>query len=212
MLRILIIFSLFFISNKVLASTQTQIGKVISLEGVLKREASSIEKKEAHEIITLKVGDVIFEGDILSTTKEANAIIKLGEDGAIRLGSLAKIKVTKPHKKNWLVELVQGPLLSFFKRKPSGKEEPYRVKTNSAVIGVRGTSFFVDAKENKPHYFCACMGQLKIKTKKTAELLTSKKHDLQRYFAKDGTVTQTTEALGHSQEQIDSLMALFTLQ
>ena len=85
---------------------------------------------------------VIKAGDIISTSKDSLALIKLDTGATIKINesSSLKISIHKPKTNTTLVQLIKGS--SFFRKDPKIKGK-FNVKTKVATMGVRGTQFFV---------------------------------------------------------------------
>ena len=185
------------------AGAATQIGEVVEVKGEVVRVMERSTKK-------LGVGEPIFEKDVLQTMKDSSAKIKLMDGkataGAVLLKQNSKVKIEKP--KSIEINLSEGSLLSVFNRKKEEKSEPYRVKTRTAVIGVRGTTFYAQVEKGKEDYICPCQGQVSISTKKSKELVSGVHHDFPKFVGDDGRVKETEVRQGHDDEEIASLKSL----
>lgn len=136
----------------------------------------------------LKAGDTIQSGDVVSTT-EGTATLKL-EDGAVkaavRLKPATSARLQLTPGKGFETLLKRGSVFSDV-HNPQKRPNPYQVRTNTAVMGVRGTIFFVKEEADSksvspgahPTFLCACVGQVAVISgaSKKEQLLTSKHHD-----------------------------------
>ncbi len=91
-------------------------------------------------------GDVVFESDIIRTKSDGRAEIKLSDGALIQIapGSRFLIAsfVTNENKTSSVLNLLRGKIRSIIS-KTSGRKKEYEVRTKTAVVGVRGTDFFV---------------------------------------------------------------------
>lgn len=83
----------------------------------------------------------------------------------------------------------------------------FRVRTPSAVAGVRGTVFFVKVEDGRNTYVCACNGAVDVdRGLQTVEELASGRH-MARRFTREGLSTRVTEPglLYHDDALMDGL-------
>lgn len=110
------------------------LGKVLSIDGELTRNTP------AH-IEALSVGASLMESDLLATSRESFARLKLGADTDILLGPETQLLIDR-----YLVgqggelQLMSGQML--FDRPEGLPKIDLSVKTTFGMIGVRGTKFF----------------------------------------------------------------------
>lgn len=104
------------------------------------------------------------------------------------------------------VRLSSGALASVF-HDVKALGSTFRVKTNAAVAGVRGTAFFVQVEDDSNTYVCACNGELGVGATETAESsLASTRHAARRFTVKDGTTTVSSPGLlYHDNAMMDSV-------
>ncbi|MFH0977292.1 MAG: FecR family protein [Spirochaetota bacterium] len=104
-------------------------------------------KKNSKEV---EIGDIIMQNDIISTGAQSSCDIKIG-GSIIRIKEKSNIKLSELSKKDDIekttVDLDVGKLLC--KAKKLSKSENFLVKTPTAVAGVRGTKFTVEADLQK---------------------------------------------------------------
>jgi len=122
--------------------------KIVYLEGEVK-----IQRAGATQMVMAKVGDILTEGDKISTSAKSVCDLEFAPQTISRLSSDADLTITqaaietkkglfkKSENKNINLNLAKGALLS--KVKKLGEKESFKVSTPSAVAGVRGTFFKV---------------------------------------------------------------------
>ncbi len=84
----------------------------------------------------LKIGDKVFDGDVLNTGNDGKIKIILSKSEQIYLGPGTSLKI-EPKPKETQMDLIYGQIRSMV---PVGSN-PMKGKTPAAVIGVRGTDF-----------------------------------------------------------------------
>ncbi|HXH31456.1 MAG TPA: FecR family protein [Bacteriovoracaceae bacterium] len=70
-------------------------------------------------------------------------------------------------KKETMIELIKGVLFTY----KSKGESSLKVKTKNAVMGIRGTKFYVEEKDNET-YLCVCEGKVEISNEAGMELVS----------------------------------------
>ena len=145
----LIFLILFILSNSVIAAD----GIILFSKGQVNINGFKVAKKAPFNY-----------GDVISTSKKSLAIIKIRPGTVIKMKSNARLLVEKPIKKNGKTDysyvLKYGDI--FIKAK-SGKKRSYSVRAKNAVMGVRGTQFFVSSsKEKKNIWMCVNEGKVSV--------------------------------------------------
>ncbi len=116
---------------------------------------------------------------------------------------------------DWQLEMKRGSILANTGKnadKPAGR---FSVKTRAAVMGVRGTTFFVRDDQASPLFFCPCEGKIEVTStaSKKSQWVASKHHESRAYVdPTTGNLTPTTDAEGHSDEEITDLKSQFQVQ
>jgi FecR protein len=143
--------SLFIISGLAISQSfaATKIGRVSSTKGKVKisRSYGSVDSN-------VKVGTDIFVGDEIATGKRGFIRILLDDNSVFTIGSVSRVVMddyvlsNRPNKRRGVFRLLVGRLKAVVSRWSQKGATDYRVKTPSAVAGVRGTSFilWVDAE------------------------------------------------------------------
>lgn len=186
-----------------LAASEVLSGKVVDLKG------SAFFVKGGSQ---LKIGDLIKEGDQVSTGEKSRLRILLSTEAAIQLGPNSMFELKREEKGPILIELLRGTVLARIKSSAKVKTmEKFKVKVKGVVLAVRGTSFFVgQEEENKPIYVCFCQGIIDFKMKGENRTLTSKHHDIEYWIdEKQNQIKTKGKSLSHTDEEIEALDLLF---
>ena len=91
-------------------------------------------------------------GAEIDTSAENSRLIIRTPDGRILRFSEGVAKYKNPS----LVEVIKGKFFAFIKNVPKERKD-FKVRTRTAVMGVRGTKFLV-LEEEKQSYLCVCEG------------------------------------------------------
>ena len=99
---------------------------------------------------TAEIGEVILQNDVISTGLQSSCDIKIG-GSIIRVKEKSNVRLSELYQKDdvekTMVDLEVGKLLC--KAKKLSKSESFLVKTPTAIAGVRGTKFTVEADIQK---------------------------------------------------------------
>ncbi|HEX4924029.1 MAG TPA: FecR family protein [Bdellovibrionales bacterium] len=97
------------------------------------------------DVAPAKVGAKVFEGDIIETTNNGKVVLKLMNDNTVNVApssrALIQLHETNDSTHKTLINLMYGTIRSAVKKAPGNAKNDFRVKTPSAVAGVRGTDF-----------------------------------------------------------------------
>jgi hypothetical protein len=102
----------------------------------------------------LAVGASVFAGDVIETQKRTRLEIKLSDQSVLRLGPSAKVDLSAAsfgrsvEDRQVSAKLQVGNVWAKV-AKTVGGESRFEVKTENAVAGVRGTTFRVDAAQDR---------------------------------------------------------------
>jgi len=111
----------------------------------------------------VQIGDVIKEKDVIQTGAESFCDVKIGQS-LIRVKQKTKVVLATLMRQggieNTAVELDSGKMLC--KPKKLIKSETFMVKTPTAVAGVRGTQFTVEADQNGTSRIKVFEGSVKV--------------------------------------------------
>jgi hypothetical protein len=95
----------------------------------------------------VKIGDIIVEGDTITTGAKSTTDISVGQAGVIRINEKTTIKIdslVKNESLNTRLDIQKGR--AFFVFSKLNKDDSCIVKTPTAIAAVRGTSFRVSAE------------------------------------------------------------------
>ena len=176
-----LIVSLFSI---VLANT---LGVVQKVEGIVKvKPKDSIKKKK------VKIGYGIQQGDIISTLRNSNAVLKLKDESVVVLGEKSTISFLAQNN----VKQSEGKV--YYKITSRDADNKLKIKTNFAIIGIKGTTFVIGSDTNSS-YVALKEGLIGIESMKE-QFILYKKQVMQQY--KNYVNKQMTEFEKYKQDQI----------
>ncbi len=131
-MRLLFLSLILFFST--LLSASAVIGSIEKADGTVKVKNSGSFKKSK-----VKSGYEIKEGDLLSTSRKANAVLKLKDGSNVILSASSTINF----KSVTDVEQLSGKV--FYKITSRDAKNSLKVKTPFAIIGIKGTTFVVNS-------------------------------------------------------------------
>ncbi len=129
------------------ASPKAPAGTVSFVAGEATRAGAGAPEK-------LAVGSIVYPGDVLETHRRTRLEVRLADDSVLRLGptSRAVVETARFGKtaegRNVSAKLVVGKIWANV-AKAVGGEARFQVQTENAVAGVRGTTFRVDAENDR---------------------------------------------------------------
>lgn len=97
----------------------------------------------------LKVGDTVQEGDILRTKRKSRLEVELKDGSRVRMSALSRLEITKfllGEKPDSLMVASRGQVRAIVTDAFSSRKDSFRVKTQTATVGVQGTDFNVEAE------------------------------------------------------------------
>jgi FecR protein len=124
-------------------------------------------------------------GDVVKTAKDSEMVFVVNTQAMIlRGGSNIVIEAEKKADSIFVsgLRLLTGALLSV------SRNQPMRVRTPTATVGIRGTGFYMEAEEDKT-YFCTCYGITEVASSadpNSKETIVAKRHDRPVYIVNDG--------------------------
>jgi len=136
--KLLFFFLTFWLPTLVFCGEETTVlGELVLVDG-------GVTLSEGIEAYPLAVGQPLADGDEIITDKDGSAEVTLGDRNQFLLAPNSRLKVLKaPNGKGLLLNLDQGLIRA--KLDNWNKEESFSIRTPSAVAGVRGTDFIVEA-------------------------------------------------------------------
>ena len=130
------------------ALADTRPASVSALEGKATRARDKSEPAD------LRVGSGVAQGDIISTGDAARLELKFADASLLRIGPKARVQLTTAHfgggpaRRQMTAKLFFGNLWAKVTSAIQG-DQKFQIETENAVAGVRGTTFRVDAREDK---------------------------------------------------------------
>jgi len=112
------------------------IGTVEEVSGRVKVQHANSFKKER-----IKVGYEILEEDMLMSSNNATAVLKLSDGSSVILGSNATIFFEENK-----IEQKKGKIYYHITKRDV--KNALKIKTPFAIIGIKGTTFVIDASDN----------------------------------------------------------------
>ena len=116
----------------------------------------------------------IIVGDTIEAVGKKSFIQIRTKDGSVFLIRNGKLILEKFTKKSSLVSLLKGKFFHFYNK--TNKNKSFRVKTKTAVMGVRGTKYMIEAKPEEA-YLCVCQGVVSAKLKSSKKVHAIKAGD-----------------------------------
>lgn len=132
-------------ASVVVAKAGPVVGKINFIEATVKKVVSADKK------VVLSIGDEVSEGDRIETDASGKAQILFNSGNQLNLTPNSVIVITeandtdtgKDAKKRVVLDLIKGRVRNKVNQSYNGDQSYYRIRTGSAVAGVRGTDFVV---------------------------------------------------------------------
>lgn len=130
------------------AGAAPRTAQVSALEGKAQRSRGSGPRSE------LRLGMAVAQGDTIETQDKSRLEIRFSDSSVLRLGGNARLRLAEAHfaagaaRRRLSARLFFGKLWAKVTSVLQG-EQKFEVETENAVAGVRGTTFRVDANEDK---------------------------------------------------------------
>ena len=91
---------------------------------------------------------VLLSGNVLSTSANARAVVRVGTDGFVVMGKNSKVEINQSNKdKPGFFKQISG-VVYYAINSIKGKQKPVEVRTATTTIGIRGTRFLVTDTED----------------------------------------------------------------
>lgn len=117
------------------------IGNVVSFVG-------QVRINRGHAVLPVSVGMALMKDDTVTTGHDGRVRILFVDDSVVNIGSDSSIDMARytatPSKRDVLLSAVKGKI-RFYISRVTNAFNTYDVHTVTAVIGIRGTDFIVDA-------------------------------------------------------------------
>jgi len=119
----------------------TPVGNVLIAKGVVTASLSNSGLR------TLSKGSEVFLGETISTASDSFVVIKMKDTSKLSLRPLSEMTLEKyseeSGKEEALFDLIKGGLRAISGEIGKKRPEQFRVETNIATVGIRGTDFIV---------------------------------------------------------------------
>jgi hypothetical protein len=150
-----------FLSISFSISANQAVGKIISLEGraFIKKGNSNFKK--------LKMTDSVENGDILKTSYKSRIKISFIDNSVIYIAPKSQLKIDKyeynndKKERNSVLNLFSGRV-KLLVAKLSSKNRDFKVKTETATVGVRGTEFIVSTEMTNESEILVLSGSVEV--------------------------------------------------
>jgi hypothetical protein len=146
--------------------------------------------------IPAAVGNIVKTGNTVTTGKDSEVIFVIQTSVYLLRDNTEIMLSEEPSGKEALkaIQMISGKMMHVFSG-PLFKREKLNIITKTAVIGARGTGFYVES-EQKRTYFCLCYGQADIASKTTSDRESYKTyyHEKPRYINESGAEKVIMEA------------------
>jgi hypothetical protein len=163
---------------------------------------ASINGQPATLSATIRPGDEI-------TTGPRSRIVFAVEQDAFLVRENSRVQLEAPNAVISTVRMLTGALLSVFGR----REQPLRLATSVATIGIRGTGVYIES-DPEQSYVCTCYGETQLQTTddpSISETIISQQHDAPRYILAPGAASnriQPAPFVNHTDDELVMLEAL----
>lgn len=154
-----------------------------------------------------EIGQAVQTGATIRTGPASTCDIVFGSHNVMRLREKTTV-VFDLEPQSLGVRMPAGSLAVVF-NKVRALGRTFRVSTNSAIAGVRGTSFFVQVEDENSTYVCACYGEVGVAARGVADtVLASTNHSARRFTLRDGsTRIENPGLLYHDNALMESVAA-----
>jgi hypothetical protein len=147
-------------------------------------------------------------GAVVTTGPESYCEIVFDKKNIFRIqeSTVAEIQLSPSNPE---IILKKGAFAALFnKLENMTKENPFKVRTQSAIAAVRGTAFFVKVIDDNNTYICICNGELDVTVPEAADAASlSSGHHKAVYFRNVDGVSTTEKAplLYHNDDGMEAL-------
>jgi hypothetical protein len=130
----------------VLAFAVTYSVSAVAVDGgltIVKSEGEVLAKDSSGKPVNVESSGSVFPTNyVLETGANGRAVVRIGTSGYVVLNRNSKIEISKGNDNSALFRHVTG-MIYYALNKIKGGQQPLRVQTNTATLGIRGTRFLV---------------------------------------------------------------------
>ena len=147
-------------------------------------------------------------GAVVTTGPESYCEIVFDRKNVFRIqeSTIAEIKLAPVNPE---ITIKKGAFAALFnKLEALTSDEPFKVRTQTATAGVRGTAFYVKVLDDNNTYICICNGELDVEVPgaKDSELIAAGHHNSYYYRNIDGVIkTEPAPMLYHDDDDMEAL-------
>lgn len=156
--------------------------------------------------VPAEIGDMVYNGDVLTTVEGAFAEIQFGENRVLRAQENTSLTINAAEKTFGLEQGAMGVVQS--KPKWFSRQKAWRVQTPSTVAAVRGTVYYVKVEDENSVYFCLCNGKIHLEDVHGDNTINfgAAHHEAYRFIRKGDEIERVkAPMLYHSDEDMESL-------
>lgn len=119
---------------------------------IIKSAKGTVEIKRMYDILPVKVGDSLNEGDIIMTKEDSSVGIIFDDGTRLSLGAKSYLTIERyvfdPKNSKFVFDLNMTRGKAIFESGKFGAVAPKKVKFKvpDGIIGIRGTKFYVDVR------------------------------------------------------------------
>ncbi|MBI4178598.1 FecR domain-containing protein [bacterium] len=158
----------------------------------------------------VKPGDAIGRGETLIVDEGSVVVARLAGQAAIQVKASSKL-VFEELGDTFHLQLDYGSVLTASRPVPR-----FKISTPAAVVGVRGTTFYTEARGLDQSYVCLCDGEILIETQSGTETLQTpvlRHRAVTAAPAKEGEYKLTpAKFIGHTNVEISALQKILDAQ
>jgi hypothetical protein len=148
--------------------TLSYCSAIYAIDGEVVKMKGSPKYKRQNKTDILTKTTKLTEGDTIITGKSEFVKVIYDKHKFYIFGN-SEITITLDKKKNILLDQKKGT--SWFKINPLRSEKSFKVKTPSAVAGVRGTAFSIQIDSDSVTAVCVCEGSVEVEAGGVKKLL-----------------------------------------
>ncbi len=158
----------------------------------------------------------LFKGDIIYTAKDGKVAFKLNDGSFVSLSSNSTLTLTQsvyaPEAKSRssLMNMVKGKARFVVKKFVDARHQEFKVKTKTAVAGVRGSDFIIMSRETVTEIMALENTALEVFSLAAPEAIPVALHDFERTRVHLGALPE--EARRMDAEEVDRLRREFRLE
>ena len=155
-----------------------------------------------------ETGDSVVKGDLIETETDSLCEIVFNIRNIIRLESDSVFRIGNTMKMDFSIEKGSIAVVADKLERIAGNSERLVIKTPTAVMGVRGTVFYIKVESEKSSYVCVCNGTVNTYKGdgKSRRKVTSRHHTASRFVKEGKSIKRKAGTLlYHDDEKMEKL-------